>query len=137
MSYLLTGLLVGGAASSVFLAIAFLIGQREVGRHRGVSREDFIQAFAEADIPREIPAAVYDYYKSRVLSKEFSVAPDDNYEQVLSESDEDIDDDATFLTGKLGFLVPSDPAVTSLPGRIRSLRDMVNWLNNVRQHQST
>jgi hypothetical protein len=136
VSYILTGLLVGGSITVVGIAIAFLIGQRRLGKHRGVSREEFIRAFAATKIPTEIPAAVYDYYKSRVVSKEFSVAPDDNYEQVLCEGDEDIDDDAAFLIKKLGFKMLRDGESVQPETRVRTLRDMVHWLDKVRQHQA-
>ena len=69
------------------------------------------------------------------MSKEFSMAPDDDYEQVLSKGDEDIDDDARFLIKKLGMRMPPGYASARSETRIRTLRDMVLWLNWVRQHQ--
>lgn len=85
----------------------------------------------------EIPAAVYDYYKSQAISKKFSLAPDDNYEEVLSEGNEDIDDDAAFLMKKLGLKIPSDAESVQPDTRIRTLRDMVRWLDKLRQHQAS
>ena len=60
MGYILTGLLVGGSIMAVVIATAFVIGQRKLGKHRGVSREQFIRAFESGEIPPEIPAAVPD-----------------------------------------------------------------------------
>jgi hypothetical protein len=128
-------LLAGGLISSVGIAIAFLVHQRRLGQHRGVSREQFVGAFNDMDVSSAIPASVYDYYKSRAISKDFSVAPDDDYEQVLSEGDEDIDDDALFLIKKLGLKIPPDYASVRSERRIRTLRDMVLWLKWVHQHQ--
>jgi hypothetical protein len=62
------------------------------------------------DIPKEIPAAVYDYYKRGVISKQFSIAPDDSYEDVLREGEEDIEDDARCLMKKLSLNPPSEEA---------------------------
>jgi hypothetical protein len=57
----------------VFIVAATIVFQWRMGKHRGVSRGELIAAFAEAAIPTEIPAAVYDYYKKGVIFKNFSV----------------------------------------------------------------
>jgi len=115
--------------SIAVIALIALVAQRRLGKHRGVSRDQFVGAFTETDVGSEIPSAVYDYYKSSVISEEFSVAPDDDYEQVLSKGDEDIDDDARFLIKKLGLRMPADYSSARAEARIRTLRDMVVWLN--------
>jgi len=135
MSYALSAVLVVVPISVAVIAIIALFGQRSLGRHRGVSREEFVNAFSEGDIPLAIPAAVFDYYKSQVWSKEFSVAPDDDYEHVLSASEEDIDDDAHFLIKSLGFKIPPNYAAVRSETCIRTLRDMVRWLHWVQQQQ--
>jgi adenylosuccinate lyase len=102
---------------------------------------------------------VYDYYKKWVISKEFSLSPDDSYDYVLNEAAEDIDDDALFLLNKLGLKAPSKDAMLQWASHIRALRrtsphtvtlsvdsgqwaqpiktlrEMVLWLDWVRQHQ--
>src|ERR1051326_3359233 len=105
MSYALNAALVVVPISLVVIAIIGFIGQRRLGKHRGVSREEFVNAFANQDVPARIAAAVFDYYKSQVIARAFSVAPDDDYEEVFSASDEDIDDDAQFLIKKLGLRI--------------------------------
>jgi hypothetical protein len=136
MRYIITGLLFALAVILPVIGIGFLIYQRRLGKHRGVLREEFIRAFESTEIPPEIPAVVYDYYKSQAISKKFSVAPDDNYEEVLSEGDEDIGDDAEFLIKKLGFKMPRGHESVQPDNKIRTLRDMVYRLNKVRQHQT-
>jgi hypothetical protein len=126
-----------GAVTISFIVVVSMIFQRRLGKHRGVTREEFIRAFESAGIPLEIPAAVYDLYKSRVSAKEFSVAPDDDYETVFSAGDEEIEDDSEALLKQLGFKLPSDyssfrPEVPL----VKTLGDMVRWLNWVRQHQT-
>jgi hypothetical protein len=125
-----------GVVAAVAIAVALVVGQRRLGRHRGVSREEFVGAFAASEIPPEIPGAVYDYYKSLVIAWSFSVAPDDDYQHVLSEGEEDIDDDARFLIKKLRLKTPAEYAAARLEARIATLRDMVAWLDWVRRHQS-
>ena len=135
MGYVLNAALIVVPISIVVIAIIAFFGQRRLGRHRGVSREEFVGAFADNDVPPGIAGTVYDYYKSRAFSKEFSVAPDDDYEGVLSEGEEDIDDDAQFLLKNLDLRMPPDYASVRSETRIRTLRDMVLWLNWVCQHQ--
>lgn len=157
MSAIINGIVLGGAVLGIAIATAFVIGQRRLGKHRGVSREEFIRAFANSATPPEIPGTVYDFYKSRVLAKGFSVAPDDDYENALWEGEEDIDDDARFLMEKMGLKLPPEEvraqwAEQTLRSRqrqltlttdsarwmqpIQTLRDMVMWLDWVRRHQS-
>ncbi len=121
-------------AVAVIAIIAFF-GQRRLGKHRGVTREEFIRAFAGTDVDPELAGAVFDYYKSQVKAKEFSVAPDDDYELVLSAGDEEIDDDAEALIKTLGLRRPLDYASARSETRIRTIGDMVRWLNWVRTHQ--
>lgn len=135
MSNLLSAVIVTGVASAVVIAIAFMIHQRRLGKHRGGSREAFVGAFAESRIPPEIPRAVYDYYKGQVISKDFSVSPDDDFERVLSRGDEDIDDDAAAIMKKLELERPADYATVRSEAHIRTLGDMVHWLNWVQTHQ--
>jgi len=54
------------AAFVIFIVVATIAFQWRMGKHRGVSREEFIATF-DAAIPTEIPAAVYDYYKKGVI----------------------------------------------------------------------
>jgi hypothetical protein len=136
MTFVLKAILITVPTSVVVIAIFAFFGQRRLGKHRGVSREEFISAFLDGDIPPVIPGAVYDYYKSGVSSKDFSVAPDDDYDHTLFEGEEDIDDDAVFIMKKLAFKRPVDYDSARSEMRIRTLRDMVLWLNWVRQHQS-
>ena len=152
-------LLVGALVTVAFFALALVFGQLGLRGHRGMSREEFIRAFSGTDIPNEIPAAVYDYYKKTVIFREFSIAPDDSYEDVFRKCEEDIEDDARLLMKKLSFKPPSLEAQQqwseqilasratspSTPGfsvdstkllqPIQTVRDMVLWLNWVRQQQ--
>lgn len=135
MTYLWTGLITAAMIMAVVIAIAWITGQLKMRGHRGVSRAQFLAAFADTPIPHEIPAAVYDYYKAEVVFKEYSVSPDDDYDNTLSKGDEDIDDDARLLLKRLGFKVPPEYASARAEFPIRTLRDMVHWLNWVRTHQ--
>ncbi len=146
-------------ATLVFIFIATLVSHRRMRKHRGVSREEFISAFSGTNIPAEIPATVYDYYKRMVIFKEFGIAPDDAYQDVLCEGEEEIDDDAEFLMKELGLKPPSEEVrlqwteqilasrrepphplrlsadSTQWMQPIQTLREMVLWLDWVREHQ--
>jgi hypothetical protein len=153
-------LLVFGLTMLAFFAVALICGQLMLRKHRGVSREEFIKAFSGTEIPAEIPATVYDFYKKGVVFKDFGIAPDDNYEEALHKCEEDIEDDAGFFLNKLGFRPLSlelqqkwneqvlysgwrserGPNFSADPNKllqpIQTVRDMVLWLDWVRQHQN-
>jgi hypothetical protein len=122
------------AAFAVFIAVAKLVFDLRMRKHRGVSRDEFIRAFSGLNIPTEIPEAVHDYYKRMVMFKNFGVAPDDTFEE-LHKGDEDIDDDGRFLLKKLGMELPIQPVREEWDKPLKTLRDMVLWLSWVRQHQ--
>lgn len=133
-----------GVTGAVILAVAISLaaigvitirGQRQLGKHRGVTRDEFIRAFP--DIPANVSGTVFDYYKSQVWAKEFSIGPEDSYEHVLSEGDEEIDDDVQELVKRLGLRIPSNYAVRRSEASIKSVKDMVLWLDWMRQHQGT
>lgn len=132
MNPFMEAMLIVVGLSAVVITIIAVFGQRRLGKHRGVSREEFIRAFQDEGMTLEIPAAVYDYYKSLVFSKHFSISPDDDYEHVLSKGDEDIEDDAVFLMKKLGVNQPTRYTAQLPNAKIQTLRDMVRWLDGVR-----
>ena len=149
LNYLLFTLIVFGFV----FAAAYLVGRLYYGRHRGVSREEFIRAFQGSGVPSEIPAAVYDFYKSQVPGQDHSVAPDDEYSD-LDEGEDEIAHDAESLMQKLKLQPPTEELqlqwiqkviasrrAKAAPGSgvdstpILTLRDMVLWLDWLRQHQ--
>jgi|ERR1051326_236380 hypothetical protein len=124
-------------AACVFLIIiATAVYQWKLSRHHGLSREEFIKTFQDTDIPDAIPSAVYDYYKSAAISKHFGISPDDQFTELFSAIGEDIEEDARELTEKLGLAVPVRRNLQEWDKPLATLRDMVLWLDWVRQqHQ--
>lgn len=105
-------------------------------REEGFTREKFIDSFRPLGVPDTIAAAVFDHYTSQGWWKDFPLSPDDTYSQILFEDRDDIEEDAHALVERLGMVVPRDfirreygdkPLVTA--------RDMVLWLDWMRQHQ--
>ena len=125
------------AAFVIFTVAATIVFQWRMRKHRGVSREEFIAAFADAAIPTDIPAAVYDFYKKRVMFKRFTVAPDDSFDKTFHMIHDDVDDEGARLVRKLGMELPIEPVLREWKKPVETLRDMVLWLNWIRQHQST
>lgn len=117
----------------VVTAVGAVADQIRLSRHRSISRTAFIEEFQKESIPAEIPAAVYDHYKSLCRSKNFGVAPEDTYDGVFRECHEDIDEDAEELAEKLNIELPIECVLRQWPTPLRTLRDMVLWLNWVRQ----
>jgi hypothetical protein len=112
---------------------------RKVRRQRegeDFTRENFIDSFRPLGVPDAIPATVFDHYTSHGVWKEFPLSPDDTYSKVLTDDPEDIESDARVLVERLGMLF--------LPEYVRreygakpfvTVRDMVLWLDWIRQHQ--
>jgi len=100
-----------------------------------MSRQSFIDEFAACDVPAAIPAAVYDHYTSLSVSKNFSVAPDDSLRTVFGIVGEDVDDDAEDLVKTLGMELPIESVLCEWETPVETLRDMVLWLDWIRQQQ--
>jgi hypothetical protein len=119
----------------VVIATWTFVDQVRLARHRGISREAFIDEFHKENVPPEIPAAVYDHYRSLSHSRRFSVAPDDSFDKVFRQCHEDIDDDAEDLARKLNLQLPIEMVLRKWPAPLRTLRDMVLWLDWIRQQR--
>jgi hypothetical protein len=117
----------------VFLAVATAVYQWRLSHHRGISRDEFIRHFRDRDIPDAVSAAVYDYYKSGVISRKFGVAPDDRLADLFSDLLEDLEIAAKTLITKLGM---KDADISSLEQRANphiTVGDMVLWLDRLRK----
>jgi hypothetical protein len=112
---------------------------RQVRRQRkneDFTREKFIDSFRPLGVTDAIPAAVFDHFTSHGVWKDFPLSPEDTYSKVLTDEPEDIECDARILVEQLGMVF--------LPAYIRreygdkpfvTVRDMVLWLDWIRQHQ--
>ncbi|HZP17563.1 MAG TPA: hypothetical protein VFB00_06345 [Terriglobales bacterium] len=138
----------------VLIAIAAFVFDLRRRKHKGVSREEFIRAFARDGIPREILDAVYKFFTRSWFFGKLTIAPDDSLE-----IEADVEEDAALLMKKLGLKPPSEEARlrwneqiqtsrgrssdaprfsmdSNQPSPIQTVRDMVLWLDWVRQHQN-
>ena len=136
------GLLYIFGAVIFFIAILAIVGRIRLNRIRrerhgkGFSRERFLEAFREIGIPENIPAAVFDFYGSQKAYRGFSFLPDDEYSKVLCDDPDDIDEDALALLKQLGMVLPPEYILKQRgDGPIKTLRDMILWLDWVRQRQ--
>ncbi len=141
----------------VLIAIATFVFDLRRRKHIGLSREEFVRVFAQSGAP-DIPEAVYKFYTRSWFFGNLRIAPDDSLEHLLNRGGEDIEDDAMLLMRKLGLKPPSEEVrlrwieriLTSRgrpsdaprfatdsnqPSPIQTVRDMVLWLDWVRQHQ--
>ena len=116
----------------VFILVATMIWRSQMKHHHGVSREEFIEAFVGENIPPEIAATVHGYYENKVRIQGFGVAPEDS--EILG-LPEDVDEDSRVLLEKLGLKVPPRQVLPQWGSPIRTLRDLVMWLDWVRQNQ--
>ena len=130
-------------AGFLLVGLGILVRQarlRRLHRQRGgteFARERFINDFRRAGTPDNIPAAVHDYYSSKKYLKSFALSPEDKYSVVLADDPIDIESDARRLIERLGLTYPPEYFLREWGGyrEIKTLRDMVVWLDWVRQHQ--
>jgi hypothetical protein len=138
----MTGLLYILGGFLFLIIIATIVNSLRIRRLRreregnGISSTQFVEAFSEHNVSPEIPTAVYDYYGSLGTWKGFKFLPDDKYSRVLYDDPEDIHRDAKILLERLGLHVPPTYILAKCEKQIETLRDMVLWLDCVRQHQS-
>jgi hypothetical protein len=103
---------------------------------KGFTRERFIDSFRSIDVPEILAAAVFDYYSSQGVWKDFPFSPDDTYAKVLYDDQGDIEDDTRALVDRLGMQFPAEYVLResgNMPPR--TLRDMVLLLYWIQRHQ--
>jgi len=112
---------------------------RQVRRQRkneDFTREKFIDSFRPLGVPDAIPATVFDHYASHGVWKDFPLSPEDTYSKVLTDDPEDIESDARVLVEQLGLLFPPEYIRREYGDKpFVTVKDMVLWLDWVRQHQ--
>jgi hypothetical protein len=126
----------------LFIGVWVAVDQLKLRRLRrqrqghGFTREQFVDVFRPLGVPEKIPSNVFDYYASHGVWKSFPYSPDDAYSQVLCDDPDDIEDDARALVERLGMQIPPEYVRREYGEKpIKTLRDMVLWLDWIRQHQ--
>jgi hypothetical protein len=126
----------------LFIGVWVTVNQLKLRRLRrqrqghGFMRKEFVEGFRSLGISEKIPGTVFDYYTSQSAWKNFPLSPDDTYSRVLCDDPEDIDDDARALLEQLGMQFPPEYVRREYGDKpIKTLRDMVLWLDWMRQHQ--
>jgi hypothetical protein len=127
-------ILLASVIVTVFVSLTAL-DRRRLRRRTGMSKSEFVHAFAEQAVPDSIAIAVYDYYSSVAFGDRVAISPDDNFED-LRVGQDDLDDDLQRLVQRLGLEMPSSVVLKDSPFPIRAIRDVVLWLNWVRTHQT-
>lgn len=94
-----------------------------------------MEAFQEESVPESLVRAVYRYYEAVALGDGVGISPDDDFES-LQVGQEDLDDDLQRLLAKLELEMPSSKSLGDSLYPLRTIRDVVRWLEWVRQHQT-
>jgi RHS repeat-associated protein len=136
------GLLYVFGAFLLFIAVWVVVDQVRLSRLRhqrqakGFSQAQFVEAFRQLGVPDNIPAAVYLYYVSQKAWKNFPFSPDDKYSSVLHDDPWELEDDGRALAEELGILFLPEYIRQGWGDKpIKTLRDMVLWLDWMRQNQ--
>jgi hypothetical protein len=119
------------------LAVGVAVVMRDqirLRKRKGLSKAEFCAAFHKEAVPESLVGAVYDYYSSFALGRQVAISPDDSFES-LQVGQDDVDDDLNRLLKKLALERPSSVKLAELTEPVRTIGDIVRWLNWVRQHQ--
>lgn len=117
----------------VYWSFAFQWSRR---RHHGMTKDDFLHYFTEQGVSADFAAAVYDYYRSQVKSRNFGVSPQDEIAVLFNQAEEDVEDDFMSILKKRGLSMPSYEAWAAW-GRppVRTVEQMVAAVTWASQHQ--
>jgi len=81
-------------------------------------------------IPEKIPAAVYDYFRSRKTWEDCPFLPDDEFSNVLHDDPDELDEDALALIERLGMAMLPEYILREWGNKpIKTPRDRVIWLD--------
>lgn len=132
--------IVGGIVIAVGLLMIspMLFPGRKIKGHKGVPKDVFVSALSAEGVPERISSLVYDFYKRKAYSKEFSPSPEMDINGILDQGPEDIDDAAKALLKELHLNPPSEADRRSWASHqdIRTVGDVARWLYWASQHQS-
>jgi hypothetical protein len=127
-------IIVGVATVFGYLKLRRLRRMRE---GKAFTRGYFIESFRSSGVPERIPATVFDYYTSSGALRDFPLSPDDTYSEVLWDDPIDIEEDAYALVERLEMQFPPEYILREYGEKpLTTLRDMVHWLDWIRQRQS-
>jgi hypothetical protein len=121
----------------LFIVSPMLFPGRKIREHKGVQKGSFTSQLSAEGVPEYISSAVYDFYKRKGYSKEFSPSPEMDINGILDEGPEDIDDAAKALLKELHLNRPSEEDRESWASGqdIRTVGDVARWLYWASQHQ--
>lgn len=107
---------------------------RLLKRHRGLGLAEFLAHFESMGIAPEIATCVYDYCRWWMKRSSFQPHPDDDLDSVYRML-HDLDDVLSGLIHRLGYEMPHSGILSEGNAEIRTVSDVVRWLNWVRQRQ--
>lgn len=109
--------------------------RRQLARHQGISRYEFVQHFRNVGIVDEVSGAVYDHFRQLAGVRSFQPAPLDSLEGIFKMSGEDLDDELGELLPKLKLEMPHSGILREWEPTIETLSDVVRWVDWVRTKQ--
>lgn len=106
-------------------------------RKGGWTREAFVEEFQQLGVAASLAQAVYDYYQKHSVLRSFRVGPDDDLDRFYDASHEEIDEAAEELSAALGIRLPNESVLREWPNPIRTVRDVVMWLDWVSKRSNS
>jgi hypothetical protein len=76
-----------------------------------MTRERFIEHFVGRGWEAEIAGAVFDHFRSQVMSRDFGISPNDEIGPLFNQAEEDIEVDFKTILETLGLKEPPDTPI--------------------------
>jgi hypothetical protein len=126
---------IGVVAAAVMIGAA--IHQKRLLKNKGVTKDEFVQEFANSGVAAEIAAAVYDYFQRESTTASFQVSPEFSLTTVFRKSHEDVDDDVREILSALRLRLPPESVLRRWPRPLSTVRDVVEWIRWISERQSS
>lgn len=108
--------------------LAWLAHLGQLRKHRGLSREQFVEHFEATGILPEIAGAVYDQFQRLGFWKQFRPSPADTLEGTFKTVDEDVEENFKDILTRLEIKMPDSGTLQLWSDPITTLSDVVRWV---------
>ncbi len=126
---IITGVMVGASG------LAWLAHLGQLRKHRGLSREQFVEHFEATGILPATAGAVYDQFQSLGFWKQFRPSPADTLEGTFKTVDEDVEENLKDILTRLEIEMPDSGTLQAWGDPIKTLSDVVRWVDWVSKKQ--
>jgi hypothetical protein len=111
--------------------------QLRLRSHQGMDRHSFVAHFVRLGVTPGIAGGVYDYYRSVVVWRNFSVSPDDDLDAVFGHVPEETASSLDAVLAKLQLTLPATSVLREHDRKLQTVSDVVNLVAWIEKHQDS